>query len=146
MFVKMEVDMLLLMWHKPTFPFNEPFIWIINLFSYYKGQSWCAEVDCWNVFFSSHVTGKEKHLKIGTMYRIAQDIMRRTAGTLRPVQERLSKLNKATFGRHLLLTNISVSVSLSAVGDSLQQRSVLSHEILTILEKFNVIMKDSINW
>ena len=58
------------------------------------------------------------------MYRIAQDIISRARSRLQPVTQKLSRLNKATFGRHLLLTNISVSVSLSALGDSLQQRSV----------------------
>ncbi|XP_043201579.1 mpv17-like protein 2 isoform X1 [Amphibalanus amphitrite] len=60
------------------------------------------------------------------MYRMAQGIIRKAASSLHPVKEKLVRLNKATFGKHLLLTNISVSVSLSALGDSLQQRYQMS--------------------
>jgi len=41
---------------------------------------------------------------------------------LRPLTASLSRVSERLFGRHLLLTNVSISVSLSALGDSLQQR------------------------
>ncbi|XP_037085127.1 mpv17-like protein 2 [Pollicipes pollicipes] len=56
------------------------------------------------------------------MYRAMRKLVCVTGATLGPVRRALTRLSEATFGRHLLLTNVSVSVLLSALGDSLQQR------------------------